>query len=79
MNHEERAEILNRHVAQLREHFDAVEIVACRSDSDTAQCATRFESGGGGFYERFGMMRAWVIRQEEIERVHAREEVESED
>ncbi|MDH5244495.1 MAG: hypothetical protein OEX05_11220 [Chloroflexota bacterium] len=70
MDHDERYQIIERHVAMLREHFDSVQILASRTeDGGTA----RFEYGSGSWYERLGLTRSLVIRWEEQERVAERE------
>lgn len=77
MNHEERYEILRRHVVQLREHFGAVEIVAEREEDDE-QGTCRYEHGSGSWFARLGLIRSWLIREEESERVRARMRAEEE-
>ena len=68
---DDRQDILRRHVAMLREHFDCVQIIASRTEGDGT---ARFEAGDGSWYERFGLMRGLVVRWEEGERVAVREQ-----
>jgi len=73
MSHDDRLEILERHCTMLREHFDSVEIVACHGGGGGGGgLTTRFEHGDGSWFERYGLMRSWVIRHEEGERCGAR-------
>jgi hypothetical protein len=68
MNNDERAALLRRHATQLREHFDAVQIVASRLVEED-DMTTRYEAGGGCWFARYGLMRSWVIRNDESERI----------
>lgn len=75
MNNDERMEILRRHTAQLREHFGSVQIV-CEREEDDGQGTSRYEHGSGSWFARLGLMRSWVVREEEVERMRARVEAE---
>lgn len=56
MSHEEALAIVKRHVAMLREHFDTVQIVVTRHESDEdGTSATSW--GSGNWYARHGAMR----------------------
>lgn len=63
MDHDERSDILRRHAAMLSEHFDSVEIVACKTNDDGNGVA-RFQWGLGSWFERYGLVRSWVVRAE---------------
>jgi len=77
MDEDDRIEIIKRHVTMLREHFDSIEVVASRHvPEEGGAVTTRFEWGSGPWYERFGLMRAWVIRKEQEERETARRSME---
>lgn len=77
-NHE-RQKLLVKAATQLGEHFTSVMILASRPEDGVDNGTTRFEASSGSFYERFGMARAWVIRQEEEERVQVRMSAEDGD
>lgn len=63
--------ILDAHAAGLMEHFDSVQIIATkRLGGSTVNAA----SGGGNFYARYGSVREWLIRQDEMVRENVREE-----
>jgi hypothetical protein len=53
--------ILKRHVAQLCEHFDAVQVVATRVYPDGTMS---FCEGGGNYYARVGAVRSWLMRED---------------
>lgn len=58
---------LERHALQLREHFDAVEIIAVRhldDDSGTAMVTC----GKGNWYARSAAVREWVLKTDERDR-----------
>ena len=64
---------LRRHVTMLREHFDSVTIIACRTLQDGSSETTRFQWGDGSWIERFGALRMLLLRWEESERKDVRE------
>lgn len=59
------------------EHFDAVQIVASKRCEHAG--TTRFESGRGSWFERYGLMHAWSVRADEVTRLAARVEREADD
>lgn len=72
MDHDDRIALLRRHVVALSEHFEVAQVVAGRVDAETGGC-TRYEYGIGSWYARYGLMRCWVVRADESERVQVRE------
>lgn len=56
--------VLNHHVKMLRDHFDSVQIFATRHDEPNKKTIYA-DSGGGNWYSRFGLVKSWVIMQEE--------------
>ena len=64
---------IERHVAQLEEHFDSVQIICTghRDGKTTSTC-----SGSGNWYARIGSVREWLTTQDEhakeIERMRTR-------
>ena len=61
--------MLEYHARILKEHFDSVQIFACRTiDSET----TRFDHGRGSHYERLGSIRSWVDRKVESDKEEVR-------
>ena len=62
MSQEEEAKILERHAAQLSEHFESVRIIATTQRDGTTSL---FSSGAGNFYAQTGSVREWLARQDE--------------
>lgn len=60
------SEIVQRHVNQLSEHFDTVQILVTRYDRQ--QCTTNIARGTGNWFARYGQMRSFVMREDERER-----------
>jgi hypothetical protein len=58
--------ILERHVAALMEHFDAVQVFATRFDDRETQT---FADGAGNWNARRGMVAYFIRRQDQIERM----------
>jgi Uri superfamily endonuclease len=52
---------VDRALADLAEHFDAVHIFGTYSDKDKS---SRFDKGRGNFYTRYGMIKDWCNREE---------------
>lgn len=72
------AEVVDRMVKRLRQHCDAVQIIAVKYDNSDDQTYT-VTNGGGNWQARYGAMKGWVIRADEGCRVDAREARESDD
>ena len=60
MTREERLQQMDRHLAHLAEHFDAVEIVACRVLPDGS--TENYHRGMGNWYARFGLVHEQSLR-----------------
>ncbi len=56
---------LKKHVAMLEEHFDSVQIICTRREEAGT---IRADWGSGNWYARYGSVREWVLKEEEIER-----------
>lgn len=65
--------ILRSHAAQLMEHFDSVQIVVTRFDSDVQQ-TFKGNQGCGNWYANFGAVKEWLEEQNERIKVHIRNE-----
>ena len=76
---DERQAMLAKAALMLGEHFSAVQILASRSGDGAQSGTTRFEASSGSFYERFGSVRAWLLRQDEAERMAARAELDEDE
>ena len=55
--------LLRKHVAQLMEHFDSVQIFVSRTDGENTVSASR---GGGNRNTRTGQVRDWITYNDEI-------------
>lgn len=60
---EEAVKILDRHVNQLMEHFESVQIFVSkhRPNKDSTLVVQR---GDGNWFARYGQVRAWMVREE---------------
>lgn len=64
----ERNKILKKHVDQLMEHFETVQIfVTCQlATKDGLMCTLANNEGAGNFFARRGQVRDWMLRQDEV-------------
>lgn len=62
MTGDEEIQILERHVAQLGEHFQSVRIITTRHQDGQTFTVT---SGAGNFHAQVGSVREWMMRQDE--------------
>ena len=58
--------------AQLAEHFDSVQIFVTQHDPAHDQRIESGEWGCGNFMARYGQVRSWLIHQDEITKIRAR-------
>lgn len=71
-------EIIKEATNKLAEHFEDVQIFAC-SKEDGGEGTSVFRFGTGNWYARYGMIKEWMIYQDEIARLKTRHDIESED
>ena len=64
--------VVQQHLDQLIEHFDSVQIFATRGQGDGNTGYVHL--GAGNFYANYGAVREWMIRQDEMARMDARED-----
>lgn len=62
MTKSERLKIIQRHLTALGEHFDAVQIVACRQLPDGS--TENYHLGRGCWYSRYGLVKEHSLRCE---------------
>jgi hypothetical protein len=55
---------VDSHVAQLMEHFDAVQIFVSRHDGETGNTGS-IHRGGGNWYARVGQVQEWLSEADE--------------
>lgn len=66
----EALEIVERHVSDLMEHFDSVQIFATLPQSDPLESAfSALRCGAGNWYARYGNVCEWVEQQKERARI----------
>jgi hypothetical protein len=68
MDNDERHAELVKACIKLREHFDSVQIFAGRVDEEL-DCSVTYQAGKGSWYERYGIVREWIVKQEHRARV----------
>lgn len=68
--------LIEEHLAALSEHFDGVQIFATRHEQGQHDGTVNIQIGCGNWYARYGHIKAWTIRQDEMLRVELREERE---
>lgn len=66
---EDTESILDRCVAILSEHYDAVEILVTRCDDGKTNATSK---GSGNWYARYGLAREYVERADEQMRIEKR-------
>ncbi len=62
---EANGELVDQALKFLREHFDAVQIFICESDSDDQDAANFSVHGSGNLFARYGVIKQWILQQEE--------------
>lgn len=70
---------LEEAVDALQEHFEAVHVFATRHETETEASdgesgALAFCLGRGNYYARYGLIREWMLRQDERSRMKETEE-----
>ena len=60
-------------VAALGEHFDSVQIFATRHEPATHRGTINVCCGEGNYFTRYGQVKEWSIRQDEVARENARD------
>lgn len=77
-NKSESFKIIESAAAKLGENFDAVVVIA--STHEQGSFGSRWAySGTGNYYTRLGLVREWLIREEERMRVELRKEMNPND
>lgn len=68
--------LLEKSVSELGEHFDAVMVFAVRHDGATDDGTFRAIKGCGNWFSRYGVIKEWILREEETSRFRARKDCE---
>jgi hypothetical protein len=61
MNKDNDLNIVKKHVSQLSEHFDTVQIFVTKRNLDTT---IDINHGSGNWFARYGQVNHWLIREE---------------
>lgn len=67
-------EIVRRAASGLAEHFDSVHIFCTRQGTATESGTVNVNCGEGNWFARYGQVREWVVKQEELSRQSVRED-----
>lgn len=67
-------EMLRRHVEQLGEHFDSVQIFATRHEAEIEDGTVSCNFGSGNWFARFGQVGEWLVKQDERSKQAVRDE-----
>lgn len=62
MTEDERLDLMTRFAVGLMEHFTSVQIFAARPDDQGN--TQHFNLGKGSWFERYGVVRAWILKEE---------------
>ncbi len=66
-------DLLQKHVNELSEHFDTVQIFVTRHEIGTDNGTVGACRSAGNWYARLGQVREWLIQQDERARDDIRE------
>lgn len=67
-------ELLEKHVNQLAEHFDTVQIFVTRTDAQE-DGTVNANKGAGNWFARYGQVQNWILKADE----RTRQEVQKEE
>lgn len=57
--------MVKRHVEELGEHFDSVQIFATRHEQGSLDGTVSIHIGTGNWFARYGQVTEWCIKQDE--------------
>ena len=60
---DEKLALVRRHIAQLAEHFDTVQIFCTKSEGKNT---VQWKDGVGNWYARYGQVSAWLAEEKRI-------------
>lgn len=63
-------ELLEKHIAQLMEHFETVQIFVTRHDA--GQGTFNINLGDGNFFARLGQVQEWITKSNELSKENVR-------
>lgn len=66
--------IVKRHVAELGEHFDSVQIFVTRFEAGVEQHTVSVQLGSGNWFARMGHIRDWLVKEDEATRLKVRKD-----
>ena len=66
--------LVEKHTAELSEHFDSVIIFVTRLEANATRCVVH---GEGNYFARYGQVLDWIRREDERSRQEIRSEEET--
>ena len=70
----EDVDLVQKHVNQLIEMFDSVQVFCVRHDPANADGTIAVQIGAGNWFSRCGQVREWLVMQDEHSRSKMREQ-----
>lgn len=70
---------IQEHLTALGEYWDNLQIFVNRTSSDGEGDTIAISLGVGDWYSRYGQVKKWTIKREELARMEARDDEDSED
>ena len=74
MTSEELEDLVKLHVAQLREHVDAVRIFVSVDPEEGSSVTRHCDSGSGNIFAQLGHVKDWIVGMDELTRNQTRQE-----
>lgn len=65
-------EMLRKHLNELGEHFDSVQLFVTRHEPEIEQGTITLQMGIGNWFARYGQVTEWVIKKNESARMDER-------
>lgn len=66
--------MLEKHLAELSEHFDSVHIFVTRHEQGESNGTINANMGTGNWFTRYGQILEWQVRQDENSRITAHQD-----
>lgn len=76
MTAEQLEQLVKMHVAQLREHVDAVRIFVSVDPEEGSSITRHCDSGSGNLFAQLGHVKDWIVGMDELTRQEVREKEE---
>lgn len=76
---DEDMERVRQHVTALSEHFDSVQVFCTRCEEGTLGGTVNIQLGAGNYFSRYGLVNAWLVKQNEGYRIDERRAAKEDD